>query len=153
MENISSNISNMDYNQDMAEWRPSRKALANARRLVRRHHSPAVRRRLALLDALAATPRAPLTAIARAASTRARVVRGLLQRWQVEGLLALTSFGRPNDLDAAGLKDFKAAIQSVPLRSLTEVADWLQRSKRLRFSRPTVRRYTRQLGFDTSLSM
>jgi transposase len=148
MKNMSSNISNVDYNQDMAEWRPSRKDLATARALVHRHHSLAIRRRLALLNVLAATPRAPLAAIARTASTRTRVVRGLLQRWQSEGLSALTSFGRPNDLDAAGLKDLKTAIQSVPLRSSAEVADWLRQSKKLSFSRPTVRRYCRQLGFD-----
>ena len=138
----------MDYNEDMAEWRPSGEALAQARSLVRAHPSATIRRRLAILDALAAAPGAPVSEIASAASTRTRVVRNLLRRWREEGLSALTHFGRPDDLDKTGQRELQRAIRSVPLRSLTEASQWLMQKRHLRFSQPTLRRYCRELGFD-----
>ena len=145
---MSSNILKMDYNEDMAEWRPSGGVLAQARSLVRQHPSATIRRRLVILDALAAAPGAPVREIARAAATRTRVVRNLLRRWRDEGPSALTHFGRPDDLDAAGRWELQRAIRSVPLRSLTEAGQWLMQKRNLWFSQPTVRRYCRELGFD-----
>ena len=132
----------------MAEWRPSRPALAQACALVRQHASPAIRRRLAILEALLNTPDVPLTEIARLAATRTRVVRQLLQRWRREGIGSLTQFGRPADLKVAQLRELKQAIVSVPLRSLIEVGDWLAKRSGVKFSRPTLRHYCQQCGFD-----
>lgn len=138
----------MDYNDDMAEWKPSRPALAQACALVRPHASPAVRRRLAILEALVKSSDAQLTEIARLASTRTRVVRQLLRRWRLEGIGSLTQFGRPADLNVAQLHELKRAITSIPLRSLIEVGDWLAKKAGVKFSRPTLRHYCQQCGFD-----
>ncbi len=132
----------------MAEWRPSRPALVQACALVRQHASAAVRRRLAILEALLKRPDTPLKEIARHAVTRTRVVRQLLRRWRLEGIDSLIQFGRPADLTTAQLRELKRVIASFPLRSLIEVDDWLTKKQGVKFSQPTLRHYCQQCGFD-----
>lgn len=135
----------------LLDWKPSRRAIAAARLLLNNNHRPTINRRIAIIEALWAAPNAHIQEIARSASTRPRVVRNLLRRWQEQGISSLIKFGRPADSNADVLLELKQAIISVPLRSLAEVGQWIQQTKGLHLSKPTLRSYCRQMGFNLPL--
>ena len=132
----------------MTEWRPTLNDLRQARRLVGSHPSARIRRRLKILEALMAAPKATLTIIARQTKTRTRVVRRLLQQWQSDGPDSLVQFGRPSDLSPAMREKLKQTAMTIPLRSITEAGYWLARETGMNFSRPTLRKYCQQAGLE-----
>jgi transposase len=131
-------------------WRPNAEDLHAAKALLQGIPKLWAKTRLAILMALSNHPEGPHRLIAREARTRTKVVTRFLEGWRASGVRALGQFGRPRELSATILSELRAAIESGSLSSLDEAADWLADKKRagVRFSRPTVRAYCRELGFD-----
>lgn len=122
--------------------------IRKAIRLLKGWNKPWAIVRLKIVTALSKNPEATDQMIARLAEVRTKVVTRLLEDLGANGTENLLRFGRPQDLTQKLQRELKVAINTIPLRSLEDVAKWLADEQRVgaKLSTPTLRAYCRKVG-------
>ncbi len=117
--------------KDSANWRPLKSEIRKAISRYGEDQEGWVKTRVRILQELMANPDATDSELARHGGTNLKTVKGLFSRWRVEGMKAVTRFGRPPELMEKDRKELERLILAHELESPDAVQEWVEKRPRL----------------------